>query len=105
MLAQLCCSLGCCLCRPLKLKVVEYVPARTALQSPKMKQIQALRLVHSTEEGAMQGFKQYLMGFRGVGKPTSQPKLAVVKTQSYSILLGCQDGDESATSGLSCWVM
>ena len=93
------------LCRPSRLRVVDYMPAERAFQSPNVKPVEELHLVHSTEEKAFKGFKQYLKGFRGVGRDTSQPKLAVVRTQSYSLLLGCPDGHQAATSAVSCWVI
>lgn len=81
------------------------MPAEGALRSPKVKSLKELHLVHSKEGRALEDFKQWLRGFRGFGKDTSQPKLAVIKTQSYSILLGCPDGHEAASSTVSCWVI
>ena len=80
------------------------MPAGRAFQSPKVKSIGELQLVHSTEEKALEGFKQYLKGFRGVGRDMSQLKVAVIKTQSYSILLGCSDDHQAASAAISCWV-
>ena len=80
------------------------MPAETALQSPTVKSIEELNLVHHTEGKALEGFKQYLKGFRGVDQDMSQPKLAVVRTQSYSLLLGCPDS-QAASSAVSYWVM
>lgn len=81
------------------------MPADRALRSPKVKSIKELHLVHSKEGDDLERFKQYLRGFRGFGNDTSQPKLAVIKTQSYSILLGCPDVHEAARSTVSCWVI
>ena len=60
-----------------------------------------LRSVHAAEATALKGFVQYLTGFRGAGRPMSQRKMAVVKTQSYTLLLE----QEANNAALECWVL
>lgn len=66
-------------------------------------QLGQMQLVHADQAKALNGFVQYLTGFRGAGKPLSQPKMAVVKTQTYTLLLGCINSQDSNSTTIQCW--
>lgn len=67
-------------------------------------QLGQMQLVHADQAKALHGFVQYLSGFRGAGKPLSQPKMAVVKTQTYTLLLSCNNSQDSSSTTLQCWI-
>lgn len=86
--------------------VCDYMPADKAMAMSNMAPIGQVQLVHSAQAKALEGFVQYLTGFRGSGRPMSQPKMAIVKTNDYLLLLS-QDvhvGSESGSCALRCWV-
>lgn len=93
--------------RPLKLIVANYLPAEKAAVMSQTRLLRDMQLVHDGQAQKLQDFGQYLQGFRGAGNPTSQPKVAVVKTASYKLLLLPVASSESSVSrkGLSCSVL
>ena len=90
--------------RPVKLKVYEYMLADKAKNLQTFARLGQMQLVHADQAKALHGFVQYLTEFRGAGKPLSQPKMAVVKTQTYTLLLGCNNSQDSNSTSLQCWV-
>ncbi len=68
-------------------------------------QLGQMQLVQADQAKALHGFVQYLTGFRGAGKPLSQPKMAVVKTQAYTLLLSCSADRGTSRIALQCWVL
>lgn len=81
------------------------MPAVNAMQAHNLAPLGQMQLVKAEQTRALQGFTQYLTGFRGAGRPMSQPKMAVVKTQSYKLLL--DHAVDFAISGttLKCWLL
>lgn len=61
-----------------------------------------MQLVNEQQTEALLKFQQYLTGFRGVGRPTSPPKAAVVLTQTYKLVL---KPSTSIAAGLSFVIM
>jgi len=90
--------------RPVKLKVYEYMLADKAKNLQTIVRLGQMQLVQVDQGKALHGFVQYLTGFRGAGKSLSQPKMAVVKTQTYMLLLGCNNGQDSSSTALQCWL-
>lgn len=97
-------QLFCSLRRPAKLKVYEYMLADKAKTLQTFAQVGQMQLVQADQAKALHGFVQYLTGFRGVGKPLSQPKMAVVKTQTYTLLLCCNSSQDSSSTALQCCI-
>ena len=85
--------------------MVEYMPMEKAVQAPNCRLIGALQLVHARQVEALKGFKQYLRGFRGAAKVRSQPKVAVVNTQSYCLYLGHATDSDAPEAAIQCWVV
>jgi len=90
--------------RPVKLKVYEYMLADKAKNLQTIVRLGQMQPVQVDQGKALHGFVQYLTGFRGAGKPLSQPKMAVVKTQTYMLLLGCNNDQDSSSTALQCWL-
>ena len=89
----------------MKVPELAYMPADNARSMPNKVSIGHMQLAQQEQAQKLQGFVQYLQGFRGLGRPISQAKMAVVKTQSYTLLLGAPDGDMTKSVSLKCWVL
>ena len=88
----------------MKLIVCAYMPAEEAINMANLTFIGQLQLVQADQRNALKGFEQYLTGYRGPGRPMSQPKVAVVKTSSYTLLLKEAADLKARGHALDCWV-
>ena len=75
------------------------------MQLPYPKPVGLMHLVHPAQAQALTNFQKYLHGFRGLGRPLSQPKVAIVKTAGYTLALEHDPDASSDSSTLSCWTV
>ena len=80
--------------------VCSYMSADKGMSMPELASVGQLRASTSDQVQSLQGFKQYLSGFRGAGRPVSVPKMAVIETSTYKLLLKAV----AEKAAVDCWV-
>ena len=86
-------------CRPQKMIVCNYMSADDGMSMPELAPVGQLCASNSDQVQSLQGFKQYLSGFRGAARPASAPKMAVIETSTYKLLLK----EAAQKAAIDCW--